>query len=139
MNNACLDTKTGKGIKTFDYAVQSRIHYAIRFPPTSAEDQKKIFTDFINQIPDGDVDKESILDWINSSYMVDNQLCGRQIRNIISAAMAIARAKKRRLELEDIRMIWGSTKTFHDFVHAQRYRAEESALMRRGGYESAFP
>ena len=118
--------------------MQSRVHYSIRFPPTSADDQREIFSDFLGQIPDSDADKASILDWVNSSYMVDNQFCGRQIRNILSAAMAIARAQERRLMLEDIRMLWQSTKVFQEFLQAQRFLAEDAAQMKRGRYESRW-
>lgn len=112
------------------------MHYSIRFPPTSSDDQLEIFSGFLDQIPNNDVDKDSILDWVNSSYMVDNQFCGRQIRNILSAAMAIARANGRRLMLEDVRMLWRSTKVFQEFLQAQRFAAQDAAQMRRGQYET---
>ena len=93
----------------------------------------EIFNNFLKQINDHDADKDNISYWLNSSFM-DIKFCGRQIRNILSAAMAIARAQGRQLRLEDIKMMWQSTKLFQDFLDAQRYNAETEALMRKGQY-----
>jgi hypothetical protein len=90
------------------------------------DEQKQIFKMFINQIDPHDMERDGILEWVEDSYQ-DNKFNGRQIRNIISAAMALARAEDRKLKLKDIQRVWKRTKTFTDYLRSQTIRAEMSA------------
>jgi len=90
------------------------------------EDQKELLRTFLKQIHPRDMEKDDIQRWIKSSFM-DNKFSGRQIRNILSSAMILARAEGRKLSVEDITKLWKKTKEFNDVLAAQRIIAEHNS------------
>jgi hypothetical protein len=95
-------------VKTFDIAVQSSVHLAVRLPHLRECDQKHIFNLFVNDISKEDMKFDEIAHWL-----------GRQIRNILSSAINLARAEKRHLELADIKRMWRTTKVFQSYLARQ--------------------
>lgn len=88
---------TTNRITSLDVAVQSRIHLAIRYEDLSEDYKAAIFNMFLDQLdkqePESIKDRGSINDWIEEYGRVA-KLNGRQIRNVISAALALARSKE---------------------------------------------
>ena len=86
---------TTNRIASLDVAVQSRIHLAIHYEDLSA-DQKDIFKMFLDQLnkqePENIKDRASIDEWIDE-YGSAAKLNGRQIRTVVSSALALARSK----------------------------------------------
>ena len=82
---------TTNRIKSIDIAVISRIHLAIRYEDLSADQMRSIFKYFLDQLEPGCIaDREQINDFIDS-FGHHYGLNGRQIRNVVSAALAAAR------------------------------------------------
>lgn len=82
---------TTNRIKSIDVAVISRIHLAIRYEDLSVDQMRSIFKYFLDQLEPGCIaNRESIDDFIES-FGHHYNLNGRQIRNVVSAALAAAR------------------------------------------------
>ena len=83
---------TTNRITSLDVAVQSRIHLTIRYDDLSKPYKEKIFKIFLDQLePDSIKNREFIDDWV-SEVGSDSKFNGRQIRNIVSSALALARS-----------------------------------------------
>ncbi|KAA6410582.1 MAG: hypothetical protein FRX48_06004 [Lasallia pustulata] len=121
---------TTNRIRDFDVAVQSRIHLAIKYEDLSREQQIAIFTTFLSQARDkGNVeDWRTIEKWV-AKDATSNQckFNGRQIRNIVTSAMGLARAGDRKLQKDDLAQVARMTKDFkHETsVQEQLYRANQ--------------
>jgi ATP-dependent 26S proteasome regulatory subunit len=103
---------TTNRITSLDIAVQSRIHLAIRYKDLNKEQKTKIFNIFLSQlISEGKVDQQGIQPWIEMVGS-DAELNGRQIRNIVSSAYVLAHRKGRKLEKEDLGMVYGIMRRF---------------------------
>ena len=114
---------TTNRIKTFDVAVQSRVHLAVRYQDLSGEDRKKIFRNFYNQLTTENCDElKAIKEYIDE---FDEELNGRQIRNVFSSAMALARERDDKVRLVDFKKTVKVTREF------QKYLMEESVKARQ--------
>jgi hypothetical protein len=86
-------------------------------------EQKSVFKMFLNTIDERDIKaKQKILEWVDEDFK--ERFNGRQIRNILSSAMALARAEERPLELRDIKRVRDCTKIFQDHLHEQTILAK---------------
>ena len=82
---------TTNRIKSIDIAVISRIHLAIRYEDLSPDQMRSIFKYFLDQLEPGCIaDRKQINEFIDS-FGHHYGLNGRQIRNVVSAALAAAR------------------------------------------------
>lgn len=97
-------TKATNRIRDFDVAVQSRIHLAIKYDDLSKEQQVDIFNSFLNQAKEkGHIENwDKIGKWVQRE--AGSKFNGRQIRNIVTSAMGLARAEGRKLNVEDLGM-----------------------------------
>lgn len=90
---------TTNRITSLDVAVQSRIHLAIRYQDLSDEYKKDIFHMFLDQLdkqePESIKDRHKTNEWIEE-YGATAKLNGRQIRNVVSSALALARSEDER-------------------------------------------
>jgi AAA+ superfamily predicted ATPase len=82
---------TSNRVGVFDEAVRSRINLAVRYPQLTKDQSSAIFNYFINQLGSNvehclEGRYEVVVDATNNS-----NLNGRQIRNVISAALSLAR------------------------------------------------
>ncbi|KAI9845158.1 MAG: hypothetical protein M1837_005043 [Sclerophora amabilis] len=121
---------TTNRIRDFDVAVQSRIHLAVKYEDLSKEQQTEIFYTFLNQARDkGNVEGwDKICKWVertatSSAYKFN----GRQIRNVVTSAMGLARAGERKLRDEDLAEIAIMTRDFKQETSVQEavYRASQ--------------
>ncbi|KAK0648187.1 hypothetical protein B0T16DRAFT_370506 [Cercophora newfieldiana] len=105
---------TTNRLKSFDIAVQSRIHIAIEYGDLSIGQRENIFIDFLTQLKDGGLVKEwdSIVRWVSEDGR-RSSFNGRQIRNLVSTAMSLAHAEGRKLMRNDLVAVAGNTKEFN--------------------------
>ena len=120
---------TTNQIAKFDVAVQSRIHVAIKYVNLNSEQTLAIFKGFLDPLAKrGRVkNMENIEEWLIDD-VVGIGLDGRQIRNIVTSALGMARAqKKNKLEKSHIKMMLGNVKDFKDEFQEQftKYKVEQ--------------
>lgn len=106
---------TTNRITSLDMAVQSRIHLAIRYDDLDKEQKKRIFYMFLDQLSaeTSKHDMETIKEWV-SEYGSEHKLNGRQIRNVISSAQALARSHGGTLKKDHIKKVMDITKSFQE-------------------------
>lgn len=82
---------TTNRIKSIDIAVISRIHLAIRYEDLTVGQMRRIFKYFLDQLEPASIARRGDIDEFIESFGHHYQLNGRQIRNVVSAALAAAR------------------------------------------------
>lgn len=82
---------TTNRIKSIDVAVISRIHLAIRYEDLSIDQMRSIFKYFLNQLEPSYIASRDQIDDFIQDFGHHYNLNGRQIRNVVSAALAAAR------------------------------------------------
>ncbi|XDG05548.1 hypothetical protein ABKA04_005163 [Annulohypoxylon sp. FPYF3050] len=110
-------------IKLLDEALISRIHVTLEFPDFSIPAQQEIWKDAISRLRDVKQDDKSHLEfWVEEELVEQGPLNmnGRQIRNCISAAVALARGREETwdgsLKVFDVRKVLSLGKEFMEFV-----------------------
>jgi hypothetical protein len=108
---------TTNRIMNFDTAFKSRIHLAIKYPGLSESSQRQLWTTFITN----DVNRPKPY-WLNETLLNNlaaRKLNGRQIKNVVHTAMALAIAASRELEPQDIHTSLTAMDNFEkDFAEA---------------------
>lgn len=102
---------TTNRISSLDVAVQSRMHLAIQYTDLTKDQKLKIFKQFLDKISDEIGDRKAIDDYL-SVICKKAALNGRQIRNIISSAQALAHSQQSKLSKEHILEIYDTTEAF---------------------------
>lgn len=114
---------TTNRISTFDAAFKSRIHLAIKYPALSFDSRRDLWVMFITN-----VHKRPLPPWSDDEFLnsvAAETLNGRQIKNAVRTAYALAIADGSELRPEDIRMSLKSIKDFEedfaqDYIEAGR-------------------
>ncbi|KAK0627840.1 P-loop containing nucleoside triphosphate hydrolase protein [Immersiella caudata] len=122
---------TTNRIKAVDIAVLSRIHLAIRYEDLTVDQMRNIFKYFLDMFePESIHNRESINDFIES-FGYHYNLNGRQIRNTVRSALALAShddASDSRLTWKHLKTVCEITRDFQeqvkDNVAQQRYNNE---------------
>jgi DNA polymerase III delta prime subunit len=109
---------TTNRITSFDVAVQSRMHLAIQYKDLTDEQKFEIFKNFLAKVPDTKIDgsRQALYKEVENLCRY-NMLNGRQIRNIVSAALALAKSDKlgrEKLKWEHLRRVFETTMDFLD-------------------------
>lgn len=119
---------TTNRILSFDTAIQSRVHLALDFPQMEPADQKAVFHMFLKDLDPSQMDGRAIEAWLDQNFDAYPTWAfdGRQIRNMLSAAINIARAEERPLALGDIMEIWNRTGRFREEL--REYTADQNAV-----------
>ncbi|KXJ90853.1 hypothetical protein Micbo1qcDRAFT_225735, partial [Microdochium bolleyi] len=100
---------TTNQISQFDVAVQSRINIALKYESLDADQTIQIFNNFYSQFEKKNMveprEKEAIKKW--ASTLARKKFDGRQIRNIVTSAIGLAKAADppRKLQLDDLQDI----------------------------------
>ena len=125
---------TTNRINSFDVAVQSRVHVAIRYDNLDPTQTRDIYLTFLQQVKDdGNIaDWKALSEWVNVQSR-NSDFNGRQIRNVVSSALGLARAKKDKLNTEYLDKIVDRTRTFHKLLSKQRQMFEMKQIA--GGQE----
>ncbi|KAL4994186.1 hypothetical protein BDV10DRAFT_189261 [Aspergillus recurvatus] len=120
---------TTNRIKTFDVAVQSRVHLAVRYNKMPTEHLRKLFKQFIDELNEEVEDPGHMKDWIDEEFEAD--VDGRQIRNIVSSARALAKSKDNysgKLKPGHIKRVLKMTVNFQNHLRDQRVAAERDRV-----------
>lgn len=135
---------TTNRIKSIDVAVVSRIHLAIRYSDLRDDQMQSIFAFFLDNLGDGLVrDRPGINRFIeNTGHHYG--LNGRQIRNVVSAALASAKHDEYkgrgdgRLTEETLRKVCEMTRDFQEQLkdHAMAQRHNNEAM--GGSYRARY-
>jgi hypothetical protein len=88
------------------------------------QEQKRIFKLFLDDISENSKASGAIDKWLRDEYD-DLQFNGRQIRNIVSSAMDLARAEHSKLEPRHLKTMWSVTRNFREYLQEQTYRAKD--------------
>jgi SpoVK/Ycf46/Vps4 family AAA+-type ATPase len=124
---------TTNRISSLDMAVQSRIHLAIRYTELSDNDCLKIFEIFLARLEFEGRDKQEVHRWFKSD-VAEAGLNGRQIRNLVSSAQAIAKSKDVPVNLDCFKGVFKVTQAFQKQLAEQAARwkaANEVDFMRK--------
>jgi SpoVK/Ycf46/Vps4 family AAA+-type ATPase len=134
---------TTNRIKSIDVAVISRIHLAIRYQDLQPPQMQSIFKYFLDQLEPGCIANRESIDTFIHDFGDHYGLNGRQIRNVVSAALAAARhdaqntvrGKARgdgRLTYQHLKAVCDMTRAFQDQLKEntmqQRYNNEAPRL-----------
>jgi AAA+ superfamily predicted ATPase len=103
---------TTNRISTFDAAFKSRIHLAIKYPALSFASRRDLWVMFVTN-----VHTRPLPPWWDDEFLnsvAAEALNGRQIKNAVRTAYALAIADGSELRPEDIRMSLKSIKDFEE-------------------------
>jgi hypothetical protein len=111
---------TTNQIAEFDIAIPSRIHVAIKYDGLDKGQMRNIFDGFLAPLDDQDLieDYEGIKKWLKQDVFT-YQFDGRQIRNIVTTALSLARAEskdtgKNKLKLEHLKEVALNSRAFNE-------------------------
>jgi SpoVK/Ycf46/Vps4 family AAA+-type ATPase len=111
---------TTNRIQQFDIAVQSRVNLGIKYKDLSMEQKKKIFTNFIEQIKEDQIDdKEELERWLEEDTDAAEwfeALNGRQVRNVLFSAASLGQHSGGMLKVTHIKKMAKSTWQFQDSI-----------------------
>lgn len=124
---------TTNQIAKFDIAIHSRITIAIRYGPLNLRQKMAIFRGFLDPLADKDLidDMPRLVKWL------EDDVCrigidGRQIRNIITSALGLARnSNNSKLSKKDIQQVLNNVKEFNeDFVRQfEKYKIDQDGMI----------
>ncbi|KAF7936395.1 uncharacterized protein EAE98_002614 [Botrytis deweyae] len=124
---------TTNQIAQFDVAIKSRIHVAFKYEELTPDQTLAIFNGFLQPLDKKGLidDMRFITEWLTDD-VVKMRLDGRQIRNIVTSAVGIARAeaggKGPKLTYKHLKAMVSNVKDFKDeFIAAyERYKTIQS-------------
>lgn len=123
---------TTNRITSLDIAVQSRIHLAIRYEDLKQKQKINIFKTFLKQLKPECLDSfDDIMDYVET-YGSETDPNGRQIRNIVSSALSLARNSK----TGDDRMTKKHLKDVLDITKDFQKQLEKTTLETRASNEA---
>ncbi|KAL8653580.1 MAG: hypothetical protein Q9226_003795 [Calogaya cf. arnoldii] len=101
---------------TIDPAFKSRIHLSIAYPPLSADARRKLWSAFITRANRGQTP-----DWLSTQfldYLAEQDVNGREIKNIVRVGYSLSRSARRDMNTEDLLQgIYATKQTETDFRH----------------------
>ncbi len=122
---------TTNRVRAIDAAVQSRVNLAIQYHELTPEQRFNILKDRLNSIPDNEVDnRDALITALRSSSLArfNNKSNGRQIRNIVNGARALAKSEGTCLTVKHIERVEENTAKFtesmSESLQKQRHRRE---------------
>ncbi|KAF2107678.1 aaa family ATPase [Lophiotrema nucula] len=121
---------TTNRIKSFDIAVQSRVHLAIRYKELSNEQLKELFLKFVKQHAHEIENMKAIEKYIKDDFEED--IDGRQIRNVVSSARAMAKSEDNasgKVELSHLKSVLRMTVQFQKHLRDQRVAARRDQVV----------
>jgi hypothetical protein len=116
---------TTNRIGSFDAAFKSRIHLAIKYPPLTYASRRDLWLAFIfRAAPEAD------LEWMNMEpleRLASKELNGRQIKNVVRTAHALAVSRSETMKFAHINMALRAVEAFEtDFAEdTAKRKAEE--------------
>ncbi|KAI0106666.1 P-loop containing nucleoside triphosphate hydrolase protein [Daldinia grandis] len=128
---------TTNQIAQFDVAIPSRIHVSIQYESLKPAQMEQIFRGFLQPLEDKNLieDYDEILEWLKED-VYDIGFDGRQIRNIVTTALGLARAERKKgkgkLNKKHLKLIVNNSRSFKlDFtVQYDRYINSQEKLIK---------
>lgn len=133
---------TTNQIANFDVAIPSRIHVAIQYESLKQSQMQAIFEEFLNRLDKKQVidDYDEIKDWLESDVYRQagkEGLDGRQIRNLVTTSLGLARAEHkdgggRKLRVDHMKRAFNIMNDFkRDFsTQMQRYIDSQEKMIK---------
>ncbi|KAL3293147.1 AAA family ATPase [Colletotrichum asianum] len=117
---------TTNRVETFDDAFQSRIHIALRYESLTVKAKKKIFKIFIERVRV--MEKIDLMPFTEEDYndLAKHDLNGRQIKNTIGTAQALAVNRGEALSMAHIRQVLDVQNSFD--IHLKGGTGYQDAL-----------
>lgn len=92
---------TTNRVESFDPAMKSRIHLSLAYQPPGAQVRLELWTKLIGALPE----EELAVDSADIKSLLEYNLNGREIANIINTSRTVARYQKETLQISHIRAI----------------------------------
>lgn len=131
---------TTNNIATFDIAIPSRVHVAIKYDSLNKEQTHAIFGGFIEKLRAKDAvdDPDEIMETWFDDNIRKTHFDGRQIRNTVTVALGLARAEREdgvgdgKLTQHHLKMAYDNVNTFHnDFkLNMEKYKEDQKGMVR---------
>jgi AAA+ superfamily predicted ATPase len=118
---------TTNRIETFDPAFKSRIHLSIKYQSLSQDFRRQLWYNFIESGASTTRDPSAIEDNLLDE-LANHDLNGRQIRNIVRTAYALAISARERLSARHIRTTLTATNVFEDDIGSSDVLLDEDAI-----------
>jgi SpoVK/Ycf46/Vps4 family AAA+-type ATPase len=125
---------TTNRIRSIDVAVQSRMHLAIQYKRLTKGQKEAIYTNLLDKVPDSLIKgpRKVMYKEIARNLCRRNEMNGRQIRNIVSAALALAKergnngpASEAKLNSADLEKVHEATTDFLDSLKDTTNKARQ--------------
>lgn len=111
-----------------DEAFRSRIHISIGLKALDAAERRKVWAVFIKDLDLSDKEKAALLQHVTDKFDGD-KLNGRQIRNSIRTALALAQLKKEKVTAEHLDRVVSIGREFSSYMEdLNKMNAEEYAI-----------
>lgn len=111
-----------------DEAFVSRIHITLGLNSLTREEQRKIWTIFIKDLDLSDAEKRALLYYVTENFGADN-LNGRQIRNTVRTALALAQLGQQHVTAEHLEQVVKIGREYAGYVNSlNRMGSEEYAV-----------
>jgi SpoVK/Ycf46/Vps4 family AAA+-type ATPase len=103
---------TTNRVETFDEAFQSRIHVALKYEELTSSAQKKVWKEFIEKVRI--MQGIEVMPFTDSDYdyLARRRLNGRQIKNAVRTAQALALHEEFKLSMEHIKRVLEVAESF---------------------------
>ena len=113
---------------SLDEAFQCRIHITLGLPELHAESQMKVWAIFVKELKIGEAEKRAILKHVGEDIEKNGNLNGRQIRNAVRTAIAIAAQKKEQVSEQHVKDVLGIGRDFKVYLEqVNRMNQEQRA------------
>ncbi|KAF7532750.1 hypothetical protein G7054_g7709 [Neopestalotiopsis clavispora] len=96
---------TTNRVQQCDVAFESRVHLSVRYPELGSNARAKIWRSFLHRVEAANDNVSVSIDENDVLYLAESEVNGRQIKNIISSARAIAKEKLEPLSLSHIELV----------------------------------
>lgn len=105
---------TTNRVETFDDAFQSRIHIALRYGELTFKARKSIWSMFLELVKKVEGMEMSEFSDKDLDILSRNQLNGRQIKNLVRTAQALALNEKQKLTMEHVKRVIDVAESFNN-------------------------
>lgn len=124
---------TTNRVKSIDVAVQSRVQLAIQYRDLDTGQRLAIYTNRLNSVLEAEFEnRDELLRSLKTSPLIklrasEEPTNGRQIRNIVTYAWALARSEGNKLNYEHLRSVADTTLEFTDSMKDLTRRQREKS------------
>jgi len=105
---------TTNRVETFDDAFQSRIHVALRYGELGFKAKLKIWTMFLGMVRSQNPDESEDIAEDEVDWLAKRNMNGRQIKNAVRTAQALAKSKKEKMCIRHVKTVLGVAEGFEN-------------------------